>query len=119
MPYLSPDDVMETRISLIEARFPKARIEFSRAFFDDHLELRVFVRDADSASFDEVKRFCDDLEKQKTDPEIPIWIFTEPWSGPWPSPRESAVKIIEEDRAYYGTRSVEQIIREMRSSASV
>lgn len=83
MSYLTTDDLLDARISMLKSKFPDVLLEFSKRVFDDHLELWVYVMTL--TRFDDVKAYCEqEIEPLKIEPNIPIWIFTKTWSGPWP-----------------------------------
>jgi hypothetical protein len=86
---LTVDDVFDLRIRDIRARFPKVPLEFSTRVFDDHTELWVYV--LDTLQYEEVHRYCRDLENTPLDPPGHPWIFVKAWTGPWPGGDSEAV----------------------------
>lgn len=83
MSFLTTDDVLNLRIDMIESKFSTLQLEFSKRVYEDHLELWVYVMNFDK--YDEVKKFCDEeVEQLQVEPQIPIWIITQTWTGPWP-----------------------------------
>lgn len=83
MPFLTADEVLDTRINLIEKQFPEVHLEFSPAVFDEHLELWVYVLDVDR--FDQVRHFCkESVEPLSVGPFGHVQIIVQPWRGSWP-----------------------------------
>lgn len=81
---LSSDETFESVERRIQENFSNVPIEFSRRNFPEHLELVVYVLDAEH--FDAIRRKCyelvDEMHLDDNDPEL--WVMAREWTGPWP-----------------------------------
>ncbi len=69
--------------SKIRTNYPGVNLEFTRQVFAKHAEEWVYVMDL--ARFDDVRRHCEQIEKETVAVQEPeIWILTKTWTGPWP-----------------------------------
>lgn len=102
-------DRLDKFVDRIQKQFPNVHIEFSlRSESEDYGELWVYVLDLDR--YDEVRKFCEDLEAEIDRSDLPIWILTKSWTGPWPGGeseaelRERRIKFKERMQQEFGTR---------------
>jgi hypothetical protein len=67
----------------IKTHFADVPIEFANQFFDEHVELWVYV--LTPSRYDEIKDWCRDFaQRQGLDDQQPaIWIVVGTWTGPW------------------------------------
>ncbi len=66
----------------IRREFPDVLMEFSSRAFSTHAEIWVYVMSLEK--YDDVQGFCKNLIPEAESYDLPIWIFTKTWTGPWP-----------------------------------